>query len=291
MTAAWGLTFPIIKDSVKSISPFSFVSIRFFIGSLFLWIGGKKFTSLAPAVPAKNRAEWISGVILGLVLFCGYSLQTIGLKYTSASNAGFITGLAVVMVPLIMIFSGNKIRWFTWFAIGMSTVGIALLSLGDSLSFGLGDLLILGCAFAFALHIVLVGKFSLIYDPVRMTNVQILVCAVVSGVFALLTESSELGISSFTQSTVLSLIFCGVVATALAFLVQSSFQRFSSPVKTALIFTCEPVFGAIFSVWIASEMLNFQQYFGGAMMVLAMVVGEIGPSLIKGRHSNPLSDE
>ena len=185
------------------------------------------------------------------------SHQTIGLKYTSASNAGFITGLAVVMVPLIMIFSGDKIRLLTWFAIGVSTVGIALLSLGDSLSFGLGDLLILGCAFA----------------------------------FALLTESSELGISSFTQSTVLSLIFCGVVATALAFLVQSSFQRFSSPVKTALIFTCEPVFGAIFSVWIASEMLNFQQYLGGAMMVLAMVVGEIGPSLIKGRHSNPLSDE
>lgn len=162
-------------------------------------MGGKSFTS-------NNRPQ------IYLCFQCGF-------HYRASSGYGSVDH----------DFSGNKIRWFTWFAIGMSTVGIALLSLGDSLSFGLGDLLILGCAFA----------------------------------FALLTESSELGISSFTQSTVLSLIFCGVVATALAFLVQSSFQRFSSPVKTALIFTCEPVFGAIFSVWIASKCLIFSSIWAG----------------------------
>jgi drug/metabolite transporter (DMT)-like permease len=274
VTLIWGLTFPLIKNSTQQFPPFAFVAVRFFIGGIGLWIFRKRFPSLLRVQESKGRSEWLAGALLGGVLFFGNGLQTLGMRYTSASNAAFITGLTVVIVPLILVFQGSKIIPQTWGAVIGSIIGIALLSLNEHFQFNFGDLLVLACATAFALHIVLIPKFSHRFDAVRLTEAQLLTVSLVSFLASVVFERESWGSLHITSELMGSLFYCGILATAVAFLVQTVFQKKVSPVKTALIFSCEPVFGAFFAYWVNSETLTAIQYAGGGLMVLAMVIGE-----------------
>lgn len=283
VTAGWGLTFPLIKDSIESVRPFTFIAIRFVMAMSVLIAGRLGFSALRPRNESKGIAEWAAGLMLGLVLFGTYSLQTIGMQETSSSSAGFLTGLSVVIVPLILLVVGVRIAVFSWIGIGLSIVGAGLLSLTESLTLGRGDLLVIGCAFTVALHIVLVGRFSRLFDPVRMTFIQIGFCLVLTAICAVLVEYKDFDPASYPASAWGAMAFCGVIATAVAYLVQNMAQAFVSPVKTALILTLEPVFGAIFSVLLLQESLRPLQWAGGGVMVMAMVIAEAGP-LIQARR-------
>jgi len=271
------LTFPLIKNSVQQFPPFAFVAIRFFIGGLGLLLFRKQFPGLLKVQPGKGKNEWLAGAMLGSVLFFGNGLQTVGMRYTSASNAAFITGLTVVIVPLILIFLGSRIIAQTWVAIIGSTVGVALLSLNEQFQFNIGDLIVLGCAMAFALHIVLISKISSLYDSVRLTEIQIFTVSLIALVVSAVFERQSWTALQLNPGVMVSLVYCGILATSVAFLAQTIFQKKVSPVQTALIFTCEPVFGALFAYWINSEILTTIQYAGGVLMVVAMIVGELRP--------------
>lgn len=283
----WGLTFPLIKDSVQSIPAFTFLMLRFLIGAVFLEVSRRTLPSFAlfqASVKPYTSTELRVGLFLGCVLFIGFAFQTVGMEYTTASNAGFITGLSVIIVPLLALLAGVKIAPLSWVGIGVSIWGICLLSLTPELSVNFGDLLILGCAFAFAFHILLVGKYSALFDPVKITLIQLWVGVVFSLACALIRELPWLeqlkyNLSSLSLFSVLSIIFCGIFASAVAFLVHLAVQKDSTPVRTALIFTCEPVFGALFSFLIVGEVLSTRQMWGGFLMVLAMLIAEVGPLL------------
>jgi drug/metabolite transporter (DMT)-like permease len=228
-TAIWGLTFPLIKDAVREISPFSFMAVRFCLATFALWgfcalFGKPERLRLCFTLP-----ELRAGGLLGLLLFLGCGLQAIGIQYTTASNAGFITGMSVVLVPLIQYFRGQtQIGLNAWVGIAFAVVGLALLSMPEQLSPNRGDFWVLLCAVSFAIHIVSVAKYSNQFDPLRMTWLQVAVCGMLSIMAALGNEGPQMGALAktlFKSNVAVAILFCALFATAFAYFLQNAFQR------------------------------------------------------------------
>jgi drug/metabolite transporter (DMT)-like permease len=267
VAAVWGLTFVTVKNAIQLLPPFSFNFYRFSLAALVMLLFA------LPAWKNLNKGTVKAGLLLGLFLFAGYSFQTLGLVYTSASNAGFITGLSVVFVPLIATllskqFPGTGVIY----GVICATIGLALLSMGDLRSFNLGDLLVLFCAVSFALHIIYVGRFSRHHSTVWLVTWQIAAVAILSGLSSFYFEP---GLNQFVPEAWPALIITALLATCLAFFTQNYMQRFTSPSHTAIIFTTEPVFAAIFAVWLLQETLLPNAYWGGALILLGMLLAEL----------------
>jgi drug/metabolite transporter (DMT)-like permease len=203
------------------------------------------------------------------------------LQDTTASKAGFITGLSVVLVPVLGLFMlRHRPGGWAWAGIALATTGLALLSLrlDQRLEASRGDLLVLGCAMAFATHIVLIARTSSWTDPLRLTTVQVIVAGLLNALSALIFGQQ---VASMSQEVWASVAFLGVAATALAFLVQVSVQRFTSATHTALIFTLEPVFAAIFGSWLHNDVLTLSGWVGAALILTGMLVTELVPYLVR----------
>lgn len=268
VTAIWGATFVMVKEAVASSGPLTFLALRFSLAGLVL----------APLVYLRGRKSvgWgvvANGSLVGFVLCAAYFLQTAGLRFTSASKAGFITGLSVVIVPLLVGLLRRKAPGRAALVGALlATVGLALLSLADDLSIGPGELLVFGCALGFALHILLVGHFSPRHDVLALTACQIVAAALLYVLGAMVFESPTL----WQLAVVLpAALFTGLLATVAAFLLQTHAQRFTSPTHTALIFTMEPVFAALFGYLLAGEQLDTRGLIGCALILAGMLVAQL----------------
>lgn len=269
MTVIWGSTFVVVKNALAGVGPFEFVFLRFLIGFVAL------FALFHGRLRSFGRAEWRAGGIIGVFLFLGYALQTTGLQLTTASKGGFITGLSVLLVPVIaFLFLHQRVSRGVLLGLALAPIGLYLLSFSGfgAASFGFGDLLVLGCAFAFAGHIVSISAYAPRYDPVGLSIVQVGVVAALSGLGALLVERPLL---VPPPPSTLAALYTGLLATAVVLGVQNSIQRFTTPVHTALIFSLEPVFAAIFAYQIDGETLGPRGILGGAIILAGMVVAEI----------------
>ncbi len=271
-TLVWGSTFALVKDVVAQVPPMLFLAARFMLAALALGLiltAARRWRGLS-----MQEVKW--GTLLGLFLGVGFTFQTVGIQWTTASNAGFITGLGVVLVPVLGLFVLRKSpdRW-AWVGVVFATAGLALLSLHfeAGLSINAGDPVVLGCAFAFALHILFVSKVAWHTDPLRLTFVQMVVAGLLNAVAAGLFEGP---IPHMGGEIWLAAAFLGLVASALATWAQVVVQRFTTAVHTALIFTLEPVFAAIFSVWLQGDRLGAASLAGGGLILLGMVLAEIG---------------
>jgi drug/metabolite transporter (DMT)-like permease len=216
-------------------------------------------------------------LLMGLALFAGYALQTFGLRLTTPAKAGFITGLSVVIVPVVSTLAlRQRLSRGVWLGVGLATAGLALLSLQvadperANLSVSPGDLLVLGCAVAFACQILLTGRFAPSWDPLLLTFGQIVVVMVTAGIAALLLESPP----APGRSVLFAAAFTGILATSLAFGIQTVAQRFTSPTRTALVFATEPVFAALFSFLLIGEVLGPRQLVGCALILAGMITAE-----------------
>ncbi len=270
VTLIWGATFVAVKSAVAHMQPFTFIAVRFAAASLFL-------LAVSPgSLRRLNRQNLGAGLLTGLFLFAGYSFQTIGLKYTTASNAGFITGLSVVLVPLLVTLTTRS--WpglFTSLGVLSATAGLALLTLGAGFSLNHGDLLILLCAVSFALQIMAVARFAPQHDPMVLAFVQITVVAAASGLAGLIWEPQP---PVFTGEVWVGLLVTAIPATSLAFLVQTRMQQFTTPTRTAIIFASEPVFSAVFAYFLAGETLRPAAALGACLILAGMLVSELKPS-------------
>jgi drug/metabolite transporter (DMT)-like permease len=267
VTLIWGSTFVMVKDAVSSYPVFPFLTLRFGLATLaLLIIGGKHLPSLG----------WRgvgSGILIGLFLFGGYAFQTVGLQYTSASKAGFITGLSVVIVPLLSTLILKRIpARAALIGVGLATLGLALLTLNRDLSIVTGDVIVLGCAFSFALHIIAVSKFAPRWNALALALVQVATVAVISALISLWGHRPW---PAPAPATWFAAGFTGMLATALAFAVQTQMQRFTTPTHTALIFAAEPVFAAVFGVLLAGDELAGRVIAGGTLIVVGTIVSEI----------------
>lgn len=264
-----GSTFVIVKQAVRDIDPVTFLALRFGIASIVLAISFRgKLTTL-------RETNWSAGITIGLWLAAGFLLQTIGLTSTSASKAGFITGLSVVMVPLIgAVWLSRRPSAATMFGVVSAAAGMGLLCLGDNLQPSVGDLFVLGCAFAFAMHIVCIGEVAQSSQALPIAMVQLFVTALVCLVGALLVGSTPLEVVLRHSAAIL---FMALVPSALVLTLQVYVQRVVSATNTALVLSLEPVFAAIFGAAILGEELTQKALLGALLILSGMVAAELRP--------------
>ena len=265
VTAVWGLTFVQVQDAVALYPLFAFLALRFGIASA---------TLAAPAyrrMRSLGRRGVVSGVALGLLLACGYALQTAGLERTSVSSTGFITGLYVVFTPLLaLLLFGTRIGALAWVGVALATVGLALLSGVDSGGM-LGDALVLAASAVYSLQIVLLERYAPRYDVLALTQAEMLAAFAGFGVLALALGQVELPRGWTVWG---ALLVTGVFASALAFLVQTWAQRRISAARTALAFALEPVFAALFGFWLAGDRLGAVAWLGCVLIMAGILVAE-----------------
>lgn len=278
VTAIWGATFVMVQEAVSAFPVFAFLALRFALATATLWPFHLRADRPARQEPA-TRHSW-PGIAVGVALFAGYALQTFGLRYTTPAKAGFITGLSVVLVPLGQAVFLRRLPDLGAVAgVALAAAGLGLLSLGPDLSIGFGDLLALGCAASFAAHILLVGRFAPTWPPIQLAFTQIATVAVLSSALALALERPL----SWPPSNVwFAAAFTGLLATSLAFFLQSRAQQATSPTHTALIFAAEPVFAGLFSFLLVGEVLGPRQLLGCSFIVAGMLAAE----LIKGKRKS-----
>ena len=256
----FGATFVVIKSAIDDIAPISFVAWRFLLGAALLTLF---------AIP-KGRKIWFHGSIAGLALFSGYALQTSGLALTSASNSALITGLYLVMTPfLASAFARRTPSWWITSAAVVAFAGLIRLTGTSGLSFGPGDLLTLGCAFAFALHIVALSRYARYHPVIPFTTVQLLVTAALAFLFSFLVEGPT-GIPP--SSTWAALALTGFGVSAGAFILQIWAQTIIMASTTALILASEFAFGVATAWLVLDERLTASGWLGGALILGAIFV-------------------
>lgn len=275
VTLIWGSTFVMVKDVLDQVSPLVLLTARFGFGAVSL--------ALLLLVMRRWRGftvrEVAWGSLVGVALWAGYVFQTVGMQWTSASNAGFLTGMSVALVPIlgVPILKQMPSRW-AWVGVMLAIVGLAMLSLrfDEGLSVSVGDALVLGCAVAFTFQIVLISYVAHFGDAIRMTLVQILVAGVLSAGSAAIFERPVSGLRGEVWAAI---AFLGVVVTAITIVVMMVVQRFTPAAHAALIFTLEPVFAALFGIWLQGDRLTVWGWLGAALILMGMLVAELGPYL------------
>ncbi len=267
----WGGSFVLVRDTVRTVPAFLLIGLRFLIALLLL-------ACIFPRAVRRWASALGPGILLGLLLLAGFTLQTFGLCYTTASNSGFITGLNVVFVAVFaVILTRGRLPARTLIGAGVAGLGLAALSWQGGLwSFGRGDLLTLACAVAFALHIIVTGRFAPRHEPVSLAAVQFAV--VMAGGFLL----NALTGASFTPpggGGWLSLCYLGLLATGFAFLIQTMAQRHTPSVDTAIILSTEPLFAAAIAVLLGGERLTLPMLIGGGAIFAAMLLAVANPMM------------
>ena len=260
VSAAWGFSFVVMKDAIERQSVNNFLFTRF-LGAVIVML------LIRPQVIKHFKKELLQrGGLAGIFLGLGYIFQTLGLERTGAAITGFITGLYVVVTPLLAaLILKEKITKFIWFCIFIATVGLGLLSI-HGFSVGIGEMLVLASAFLFGAHIIALSKWSAGRDAYAMTIVQLTVCAALSGI-----ASIPGGYSLPPDTGVWAVVvFTAVFATAIAFIVQTWSQAHMSATKVAVILTMEVVFAALFAILFGGESLTLQIALGGALVIIAM---------------------
>lgn len=277
VTFFWGATFVLVKEAIETMPPFTFLGVRFAIAAIILYL---ILLLLKRNLLQFDKGMLKAGLVLGTWLFLGYVFQTFGLQYTSASKAGFITGLSVVLVPLFSVWMlGMKPKRATIIGVGAATVGLGLLSLNRVETANFGDFLVFLCAISYAMHIIMMGKYAPKYKALPLALAQITTVAVLNLICALIFEPWQESLQPqilFDPGVDFALLITAVFATALAFVAQSQFQKFTTPTRTALIFSTEPVFGAITAYLWANERLGGQAIIGCLLILAGMLMAELG---------------
>lgn len=255
----FGATFVVVKSAVERIPPISFVAWRFLLGALLLSVF---------AVPRGNKI-WLHGTISGVALFGGYALQTTGLAQTSASNSALITGLYVVITPfLVSVFARRTPSWWSVGAAALSFIGLTLLTDTDGFNLEQGDLLTLGCALSFALHIVALSRFARHHPVVPFTTVQLAVTSVLAFALSLILEVQSIPDPSVWGA----LLLTGLGASAGCFVLQIWAQRVVGATTTAVVLAAEPAF-AVATAWIVlGERLTIAGWLGAGLILVAIFI-------------------
>jgi drug/metabolite transporter (DMT)-like permease len=227
-----------------------------------------------PGLLEKSKL-WRSGVLLGALLFVGASLQQLGLVTTTAGKGGFITGLYVVLVPLLLaLFWRERVRWNNWAGAGLAVAGLFLLSINlqEKLHLNPGDVWVLIGALAWALHVIAVGKIAPGKDPIRLAAAQYIICALLCAVSALVLEW---GMWDGLIKAAPSILYAGVLSTGLAYTGQVVAQRHAPPADAAIIMSLESVFAALSGWLVLNETLTGQQLLGCILMFAGMLLAQV----------------
>ncbi len=256
----WGFAFAFQKKGMDFIGPFLFTGLRFLLGSLvvlpFLFRKGE-------------QGGFKESIILGFLLFAGVSLQQVGIVYTTAGKAGFITGLYVVFVPVAGYLMGIRTRRFTWIGAGLAIVGLYLLSIRGRFYPEKGDLLVLLGAVFWTFHVIYISKFTKGKDPLKLAFGQFLVCGILGmGVAFVLEDISMSGVFN----TGIPLLYAGVLSSGIAYTLQVVGQKRAHPSHAAVILSLESLFAAIGGFLLLHEVMTPREILGAALMLTGMMI-------------------
>lgn len=271
--AIWGAAFVAQRLGMDAIGPFLYTGLRFALGALVL-------LPLLYLLPRgehhepMNRGLLLGGVLMGLALSLGINLQQVGLLFTSVTNSGFITGLYVIIVPLLGLLLGHRTGMGTWIGALLAVGGMFLLSVGDNFQVARGDWLQLAGAVVWGVHVLLVGFFASRHDPVRLAILQFITCAVISLALALALEDIRL---DAIISAGPAILYGGVIAVAIGYTLQVVAQKHAIASHAAIILSLEAVFAAIAGALMLSESLHARGYLGCALMFVGMLVAQLWP--------------
>ncbi|MCP4119186.1 MAG: DMT family transporter [Desulfobacteraceae bacterium] len=281
----WGLAFVAQRMGMDHVGPFTYNGLRFCLGGIsllpFLLVSRKKRKNRARALDDPRPKEIVQGGILaGMILFAGSSLQQVGLLYTTAGKAGFITGLYVVIVPVIGLLWRQKAGTGTWIGAVMAAAGLYFLSVTKEMTMSFGDLLELAGAVFFAMHVMVIGKLSRRIDTVRLSFVQCMLCSVVSMLVAVCMEEITL---SGIRMAALPIFYGGVFSVGIAYSLQIYGQKGSHPAHAAILLSLESVVAAVGGCLILNEVLSGRSLSGCVLMMAGMLVSQLYPYIVSKR--------
>lgn len=269
----WGVAFVAQSVGMDYVEPFTFNGIRCLIGSIFLlpcifFFDRFKSEEEKEEIQRNRKKLWFAGIVCGIILFIATNAQQIGLQYTSAGKAGFITALYIVFVPIIGIFMKEKCRWNVWISVLIALVGFYLLSITDGFHLSRGDFFVLICALVFPFHIWTVNHYAPFLDGVRLSCVQFLVCGILSGIcmFFFETPKPEAILSAWAP-----LLYAGILSCGVAYTLQILGQRDFNPTIASLLMSFESVF-SVLAGWILLGQALSRREIAGCILIFAGVI-------------------
>ena len=301
----WGFGFVLVDISIETVPTHSFNGLRFLIATLCLlplWKFDRPSSIDSTADLTKQYSLsrlFITGFGLGFLLFLGFATQTEGMRYTSVSNAGFITGLSVPLVPLLgFLLFRDKLSISAWFGVASATAGLYFLTIGDKLVFNSGDLLILICALSFASHIIATGKTTHALPSIPLSIIQMAAVTLYSFLSALLNgelsstaDVQQLAINLMEPIVIVTIVIAATLGSALAYWAQTAAQKIISPYKVALIFALEPLFAHASAAIFLGETLGIKGWVGAGLIISGMLIAQLGdknhpPQMHADEHSS-----
>lgn len=271
----WGSAFVAQRLGMDSIGPFIYTGLRFALASLVLLplLALLQRRSRGPAAPL-SRGLLLGGVVMGLALSLGINLQQVGLLFTTVTNSGFITGLYVIVVPILGLLIGQRSGLGIWLGASLAVLGMFLLSVGEGFTVASGDWLQLAGAFVWGVHVLLVGFFASRHDPLRLAFIQFATCAAISLLLALVFETATLdGIIKAGPA----ILYGGLFGVAVGFTLQVVAQQHAIASHAAIILSLEAVFAAIAGALLLGEVLALRGYLGCALMFAGMLLAQLWP--------------
>lgn len=277
----WGTTFIAQRMSIGVVGPFFYSACRFLLGALVLlplmfWRGKGENG------PSKNL--WRDGALLGVIITIGINLQQIGLQFTTIANAGFITGLYVVIVPIIGIFLRHKMHKATWLGVFLAVLGMYFLSVQGDFSVLKGDWFQLIGTIAWSAHVLLLSVLSQRHDPIRLSIVQFFVCGVLC---MLLSFGFEILSDQNLIQAIPAILYGGILSVGLGYTLQVFAQRNAIPSHAAIIFSMESVFAALAAWFILGETISARAIFGCALMLAGMLIAQLIPLYLQKQEVSP----
>jgi len=274
----WGLAFTAQRSGMAVIGPFAFSAARFALGGLALLpflVASRRRPARLPEHAPRGLRKAGPLILIGLVLFVAANLQQVGLVYTTAANAGFVTSLYVVLVPIVGIFLGKRTGARTWAGAILAVVGLYVLSVGGDFSVNPGDLFVLGSALVYTAHILLINHYAERIPPLEISLAQIAVCAVLSLGAALLWEQDPF---AGLVPAAIPIIYGGLFSIAVAYTLQIVAQKTAHPARASIIMSMEALFAGVGGVLILGEALTPRLAAGGALMLAGVVVSQWEPA-------------
>lgn len=288
----WGFAFVAQRVGMETMGPHWFNSLRFFIGvvalvPVVLWIGRNKAKTIDQEneLKSSNKTLMLGGLAAGFLLFVGATFQQVGLQYTTAGKAGFITGMYIFFVPLIGLFFRMKTGLGTWVGAVVALWGLYLLSINEDFTLSKGDTLQLICAVAFAGHVLMIGYLASKMDTVKLSLIQFFVAGVLAMGLALYSEQLTW---EMIVSTAVPLLFAGVMSTGIAYTLQTIAQQHAHPSHAAIILSSEGVFAVIGGFLLLNEVLPPKGLLGCGLILAGMLMSQLMPRLRLPQRHKPV---
>jgi Permeases of the drug/metabolite transporter (DMT) superfamily len=272
----WGTGFVAQSAGAEHVPPFTFNCIRCILGGgiLLIYLKGRdiRHKRVKEELPRNKKALLLGGILCGIILCAGMGLQQIGIAYTTVGKAGFLSGLYILMVPILGLFLKKHVEMKTWISVLIAAVGLYFLCITESFSLQKGDAYMLICAVFFAGHILVIDFFSPKVDGVCMSCIQFFVCGIISGVFMLLFETPSI---EAIQNGWFSILYAGAMGCGIAYTLQIVGQKNMNPTVASLILSIEMVVSVLAGFLVFGERLTSRELIGCTLMFGAIILAQL----------------